>query len=123
MLSLEMTDISNFNNLYRNTEINSKYNDFYYIKRTTPDLSNKGYEQLYKNLPNGLNVNGRPYQQHFKQPSINIQYRDYDSGGRDFNLLDATNNRMIDVSGQYYRAADIPKHPYIQTKQLGQGRN
>lgn len=108
-----------FNMLYWSINNNSRYEKMAYLQRPKLDLSRKGYDNTYNQLPNGLNYNGRPYSQRFQPKLVSIPYRDYDDEGRNLSIFKNTNDRMVDVSGRLYKNKDLPIIPLIDSKKYG----
>ena len=122
--SANNTQINPFNMLYWSINNQDRYYQTANSIRYKLDLSRKGYDNIYNQIPNGLQLNGRPYQQLFELPSIKVFYRDYEDNGRNLNIFKNTDERMVDVSGVLYKAKDIPSKPLIdernfQLKSLG----
>lgn len=115
----ENKKINNFNMLYWTVNNNLRYDQMAYINRPKMDLSRKGYDNIFNQLPNGLFYNGCPYSQRFKPDMMSIKYRDYDDDGRNLSLFKNTNDKMVDVSGKLYKNSDLPIRPLIDSSKYG----
>lgn len=104
------TKHNTFNNLFRTIQQNDNMEKSYSKANYGLDLSRKYDDKnLLSQLYGGFyGINGKPYQQLFKLPVQQIINREQEEDGRNTLLLKMTNERYVDISGQYYKAKDIP---------------
>ena len=119
--SYNSTQTNPFNMLYFQRDMNVKkemeeqsarHNKSFHIRKTYDDTYNQ-LSQLY--------TNGRPFQQIYKPDVVSIPYRDYEDGGRNRNIFKYTDDRMVDVSGQLFRAKDIKNTPIVVSEKYKSG--